>query len=344
MTSWLVAGAAGFLAAAQAQETNVALAHLDSLAAVLEAHPPTFAADPAREQAFLGLDRFFEAAVRPGQPFDLAEYPNDLWRWIDRRLQRALAEAEAAPGTADKLTVWQMYNMGLLCRSGKAVVGMDLTPVLPEADAFNRRVAALVDVLLVTHGHGDHYAPGLVHACLAAGKPVFLPAASAAELPPDPCLFPVDDFREAEVSSVRLTARRGIHVWAAGRETVPIVYYELAFPSGHAAIFCGDLDYTRAFEKTPGLAIDLLVVPWRSPNESYEPGSPRQTAERKDAVQIAIDRIQPRHLLYGHYAELGHVHGGMPASYEIAAGLKRAVATPSEWMFWGEKLVFPPIP
>lgn len=344
MRSWLFLGAAGFLAAAPAQETDVTLARLDSLAAALAAHPPILAADPAREQAFLGLDRFFEAAVRPGQPFDLAKEPNEVWAWIDRRLRRALSAAEAAPGTAGELTVWQMYNMGLLCRSGKAVVGMDLIPVVPDADEFNRRVAALVDALFVTHQHGDHYSPGLVRACLAAGKPVFLPAPLAAELPSDPCLFPVGDFREAEVAGVRIRARRGIHVWAAGRDSVPIAYYELAFPSGQAAMFCGDLDYTREFEKTPDLAIDLLVIPWRSPNESYEPGSPRQTAERKDAVQIAVDRIQPRRLLYGHYAELGHVHGGMPASYEIAAGLKRAVATPSEWMFWGEQLSFPPAP
>lgn len=344
MRSWLFLGAAGFFAAALAQEPDVSLARLDSLAAVLEAHPPAFAADPTREQAFLGLDRFFEAAVRPGQPFDLAAYPNDLWRWIDRRLMRALAEAEAAPANPSEPTVWQTYNMGLLCRSGKAVVGMDLIPVLPDAGEFNRRVAALVDVLLVTHGHGDHYAPGLVQACLAAGKPVFLPEAVAAKLPPDPCLFPVGDFREAEVAGVRVAARRGIHVWAAGRESVPIVYYELAFPSGHSLVFCGDLDYTREFEKTPGKRIDLLVISWRPPSALYEPGDPQQIADHKDAVQIAIDRIQPRRLLYGHYAELGHVHDGMPASYEIAAGLKRAVPIPSEWMFWGEKLVFPPIP
>ena len=39
--------------------------------------------------------------------------------------------------------------------------------------------------------------------------------------------------------------------------------------------------------------------------------------------------------------ELGHVHDGLPVSYEIAAGLKRAITAPSEFLFWGEALRLP---
>ena len=116
----------------------------------------------------------------------------------------------------------------------------------------------------------------------------------------------------------------------------------MTFPAGRTVVFCGDLDYTREFEKTPGRAVDLLVIPWRSPSARYEPGAAEQTAERKDAVQIALDRVRPRDLLYSHYAELGHVHDGLPASYGIAAGLKRAVSALSEFLFWGEALRLPP--
>ena len=91
--------------------------------------------------------------------------------------------------------------------------------------------------------------------------------------------------------------------------------------------------------------LDLLVIPWRSPSARYEPGAAEQVAERKEAVQIALDRVRPRHLLFSHYAELGHVRDGMEASYAIAAGLKRAVPAPSEWLFWGERLeLAPPAP
>ena len=342
MWMWAAAGLTGaVIRAAAADAPAVTLDRLDELASGLAEHPPGFPVAPVREQAFLDLDRFFESAVRPGQPFDLTRMPNELWQWIDRRLLRTLDEVAAAPVDAEELAVWQMYNMGLLCRSGKAIVGLDLMAVPGAAPGFHRRVAAQVDVLLVTHAHPDHCDADLVQACLDAGKPVFLPAVAASERAVHPRLHGIEENLEAEVAGVKITARRGVHVWAGSRENPPILYYEVTFPSGRTVIFCGDLDYTREFEKTPGRAVDLLVIPWRSPSARYEPGAAEQTAERRDAVQIALDRIQPRGLLYSHYAELGHVHDGLPASYAIAAGLKRAVPAPSEFLFWGEALRLP---
>ena len=330
--AWAALGAAGEKAPA------ITLKQLDGLAAVLAKHPPGFSVDPAREQAFLDLDQFFESAVRSGQPFDLTQMPNKLWRWIDRRLLRTLAQVKAARAGTDDLTVWQMYNMGLLCRSGKTVVGLDLTAVPGATPEFCQRTAALVDILFVTHAHGDHYDADVVQACLDAGKPVFMPATLAAERAPHPQLHGIGEAATMQVAGMMIVARRGVHAWAGSRSDPHIMYYEVTFPSGRTVIFCGDLDYTREFEKTPGKTIDLLVIPWRSPNEGYEPGNPRQTAERRDAVQIALDRIQPRFLLYSHYAELGHVRDGLPASYAIAADLKRTVPVPSEFLFWGEAL------
>lgn len=344
-TGLLGLGAVLLAAAAAAREPDVSLARLDELAGALAQLPPGFAVDPAREQVFLDLDRFFEAAVRPGQPFDLAQRPNPLWQWIDRRLLGTLAEAAAPPANPGGLTVWQMYNMGLLVRDAETVIGLDLISLPGTGPEFTRRTAGLVDALFITHEHPDHYDAALVQACLDAGKPVFLPAPLADARPPHPRLRAMDEFHETAAAGIHVTARRGIHVWAKARTDIHLVYYELAFPSGQALLFCGDLDYTREFEKTPDRALDLLVIPWRSPGARYEPGAAEQVAERKDAVQIAVDRVRPRHLLFSHYAELGHVHDGMEASYAIAAGLKRAVPAPSEWLFWGERLeLAPPAP
>lgn len=324
------------------QVVPVKLETLEELIDVLDQHPPGFALDPVREQAFLGMDNFFESAVQPGQSYDLSREPNEIWPWVERRLLRALDEAAAPAADPEALTVWQMYNMGLLVRAGNKVVGMDLIPVPGGSPEFLNKVAALVDVLLVTHPHMDHYSTPLIRACLQAGKPVFMSSSYARDWEGEPNLHPVDEYLEADVAGIHVIGRRGVHIWTRDRNAIHIVYYEVGFPSGRSVIFCGDLDYTMEFMRTPDHVIDLLVLPWRSPSWLYEPGESRQTADRPAAVQIAVERIRPRFILHGHYAELGHVYDGAPASYAVAAELKKTVPTPpAEWMFWGEHLLIP---
>ena len=320
----------------------VKLERLEELIGVLDQHPPGFVLDPVREQAFLGMDNFFESAVQPWQSYDLNREPNEIWQLIERRLFRALDETEAPAADPDALTVWQMYNMGLLVRAGDKVVGMDLIPVSGGSPEFLRRIAALVDVLLVTHPHNDHYSTPLIRACVQAGKPVFMSSSYARDWKGNPNLHPVDEYLEEDVAGINVVGRRGVHIWTRDRNAIHIVYYEVGFPSGRSVIFCGDLDYTMEFTRTPDHAIDLLVLPWRSPSWLYEPGESRQTADRPVAVQIAVERVRPRFILHGHYAELGHVYDGAPASYAVAAELKRTVPVqPAEWMFWGECLLIP---
>lgn len=321
--------------------TPVAWETMTALLNVLREHPPTWARDPARAQAFLDLDDFLEAAIRPGLRYDLRLASNAVWQLIDERLQAALAEAAAPARAAGRPTVWQMYNMGLLARAGKTVIGMDLIPAAQASPDFNRRVAGLLQALLISHGHGDHYDRHLVRACLDRGCPVWMPSSLAGEWEREPLVHPVNEDRADETNGLRIVARRGVHVWAASREDPHTVYYEVTFPSGPTLLFCGDLDYTQELERTPGKEVDLLVLPWRSPSARYEPGDPRQVAGRPAAVRAALDRIRPRCVLYSHYAELHHVYGGCPASYALAADLKRNIATPSEWMFWGEHLELP---
>lgn len=321
--------------------TPVAWESMEALLNVLREHPPTWAHDPVREQAFLDLDDFLEAAIRPGRRYDLRQASQPVWQLVDERLQAALAEAAAPARAPGRLTVWQMYNMGLLARAGDAVIGMDLLPSAQASPDFNRRVASLLQALLISHGHSDHYDRDLVRACLGQGCPVWMPSSLAGEWEHEPLVHPVDEYRDAETNGLRIVARRGVHVWAASRKDPHTVYYEVTFASGPTLLFCGDLDYTRELERTPGREVDLLVLPWRSPSALYEPGDTRQVAERPVAVRAALQVIRPRYVLYSHYAELHHVYGGCPASYAIAADLKRNITTPSEWMFWGERLELP---
>ncbi|MBU1694018.1 MAG: MBL fold metallo-hydrolase [Verrucomicrobia bacterium] len=312
---------------------------------VLDSTPPIFSDSPARRDAFLRLGEFFEQSTRASAIFDLKTWPNPVWNEIETRLSRALDAIEAEPADAPA-TAWQLYNDGVVLTVDGLAIGLDIFP-MPRRFGWAQpvgptdRLASLLDVLFITHRHPDHYDKDLVQACLERGKPVVLPASLAADWADFKTVIPADDGQTFQVAGLEVTARRGFHVWRATMDEVPLVYYEAVCPGGFTFLFIGDLDYSKRLEKTPGREIDLFLIPWRHPNENHEPGHVAQTGVTFDAVQSALNKIQPRALLYEHLAELEHVYDGFPASYDIALDLKSRVSVPSELLFWGEHIRLP---
>lgn len=312
---------------------------------VLDSTTPTFSASQARRDAFLQIGDFLDKTLRPGAVFDLKTSPNPVWGEIEARLLKALDGIEAEPSDAPP-TAWQLYNDGVVLTVDGLVLGLDILPMprgfgWAEPEGLTGRLADLLDVLFITHRHSDHYDKALVRACLERGKPVILPASLAADWADFKTVVPADDGQNLRVAGLDVTARRGFHVWRATMEEVPLVYYEVVCPGGFTFMFIGDLDYSKRIEKTPGREIDLFFIPWRHPNETYEPGHAAQTGVTFDAVQSALDKIQPRALLYEHLAELEHIYDGFAPSYDIALDLKARVTVPSELLFWGEHIRLP---
>ncbi len=309
----------------------------------LDASPPVFQPLERRRKAFLQIGEFFEGHIREGGPFDLKRHAQPLWKLLKPRLQKAIREAVETDHARDDVTLWQLYNDGVLLRTGEVVIGLDVIPVTrtpgweDHADLVEE-LAATMDVLLITHPHADHYDKPLVRACLTMGKPVILPEPMAGEWERDPNLHAAHHGWELDLCDLHLTARHGIHIWRESLEDVPLAYYEVRCQRGFTFLFCGDLDYTKLLEKTPGAKVDLLFLPWRSPNESYEEGAPHRAGSRLDAVKIALKRIQPGRVLFEHYAELDHIYDGLPASYDMALELQRQLPVPAELLFWGEKV------
>ncbi|HOW97019.1 MAG TPA: MBL fold metallo-hydrolase [Kiritimatiellia bacterium] len=315
---------------------------------VLDSNPPTFDASPARRDAFLKIGEFIENNTRAGAPFDLKTSPNPFWQAIETRLLQALDGIEAEPADAPP-TAWQLYNDGVVLTADGLAIGMDVFPFprrfgWTDSADLTGRLADLLDVLFITHRHPDHYDKALVRACLERGKPVVLPAPLAADWPGVKTVIAADDGLAFKVAGLDVTARRGFHVWRATMEDLPLVYYEIVCPGDFTFLFIGDLDVSKKLEKTAGRDIDLFFVPWRHPNETYEPGHAAQTGRTYDAVQAALDKVRPRALLFEHLAELEHVYDGFPASYDIAIDLKARVRVPSELLFWGERIAWPSHP
>ena len=321
--------------------------HLEKAVAALTRHPPAFRANPARGAAFRDIGLFLETQTRADQPLDLKKTATPLWPFVHRRLECAMKEAAQANLAGNAVTAWQMYNSGVVVRTGEIILGLDVIPMprffgWPEPEGLTRRTAELLDALLITHRHEDHYDQALVRACLDLGKPVLMPGSLAADWGHDINLHGVEHGADIGLLDLHITCRQGFHVWRATMEELPLIYYEIVTPNGYTFVFSGDLDYTKVIEKTAGRNIDLLFIPWRNPHEKYEAGRPEQIGSTLDAVKIAIKTVQPRAILYEHYGELDHIYRGFAASYDMALDLKRALAVPSELMFWGEHISLTP--
>ena len=259
----------------------------------LEKYPPAPALQPARIEAFLQIGRFLEESIRPGAPLDLVLNPHPLWGMIARRLDTALSEEENNRNPSGGWQLRQMYNSGVLLRKQGITVGIDLLPVLrtygwPDTHNLTQRTAALLDMLLITHRHPDHYDRALVQACLALGKPVCMPEDLCTEWTKTPNLHPFRHETTVKLCSLQITGRRALHVWRETADELPLIYYEINDPDGHTLLFAGDADYTKDFTCTTGRTIDTLFLPWRNPNNRFEDGSPVQTGTTADALQIAI--------------------------------------------------------
>jgi L-ascorbate metabolism protein UlaG (beta-lactamase superfamily) len=313
----------------------------------LDANPPSFRPNENRRAAFLRIGSFLEESIRPGREYDLRQNPGPLRQLVEPRMVAAAREIASTRLEEGQVTAWQMYNHGVIVKSGDVVIGLDVVPITRSFDweepaGFTDALAELIDILLITHNHSDHYDQTLVRACLHRGKPVVMPESMARKWVPNPALHAAGSGSIHTIGGLHITSREGIHLWRKVVGEVPLTYYEIACPQGFRFIFGGDVDYTKLFEKSPDATIDLFFLPWRNPNEIYEPGHPAQEATTIDAVKIAIERIRPAAMLYEHCAELDHVYEGYPASFDIALELQRLVPIPSDLMFWGEKIALRP--
>ena len=311
----------------------------------LDALRPTWEDFPERDACFAELAGFLESHIRPGQPFDLkAIHPNPLWMLLEDRLSTALsAWSKVTPGPGGVGCIRQWYSSGVIIDRAGVRLGFDVIPLLraydwPDRQDLTGRLADTLDALLITHRHLDHYDADLVRACLARGKPVYLPETVACQWQPQELLHAVHDGDEWIVGDLQLSAHVGPHIWRDTVEELPVCIYSVVGADDQAVVYGGDADYTRLPDLRLDVPVQLYFLPWRAPNAAYESGHELQTGTLRDAFDRLIQRIQPRAVLFQHCAELEHVHDGFPASFDLALDLKQASPVPAELLFWGETI------
>ena len=83
----------------------------------------------------------------------------------DEAFDKVFAEIQATTVT-DKPAIWYVYNMGVVVKTKSCTFGIDI------CHRKAPRLAKVLDFILTTHNHGDHYNAHLLQAMSAAHKPV----------------------------------------------------------------------------------------------------------------------------------------------------------------------------
>jgi L-ascorbate metabolism protein UlaG (beta-lactamase superfamily) len=117
-----------------------------------------------RKSTLLSFDDFisknFPVILNQGAVADLLEV----------RTKRAIEEIRSTIVPVGSMRVWYIYNMGVVIKTSNVTIGIDVagTYVAPSiAD-----VGGLLDVLIVTHPHGDHLDANVAAAAEKAGAKI----------------------------------------------------------------------------------------------------------------------------------------------------------------------------
>ena len=90
-----------------------------------------------------------------------------LMQFYNMALEKLLQEIPATKVKKGQVVMWQLYNMGYVVKTDKQCFGIDLYHKHAE------KLAPMIDFMLITHNHGDHYSKALVEELERDGKAVY---------------------------------------------------------------------------------------------------------------------------------------------------------------------------
>jgi len=150
-------------------------ANLTWIQRTLWANPPNGGDSTLRAHALLALD----------EPLHLRSAPSlrPVQEFLRANIDHAIAQMRAERVT-EGATIWKLYNHGWIARTANHTWAHDLNDGAGRASMSDQQIDALlseIDVLFLSHWHGDHVAMNVVQRALAKGIPVLLPPVSESE-------------------------------------------------------------------------------------------------------------------------------------------------------------------
>ena len=204
---------------------------------------------------------------------------------LEVRTRRAIEEIRSVSVPEGSMRVWYIYNMGVVIKTANATIGIDVagTYVAPSiAD-----VGGLLDVLIVTHPHGDHLDAKVAAAAERAGAKIVVADervrvdySNQNNLVRDPngesmvkvlagsalaaqALVGVEPGGSIMVKGVRITAYPAEHNYPNGTEdafsATPTDWFYVE-ASGFGILHTGDGFLSSAKSDLSGKRVDLYIV------------------------------------------------------------------------------------
>lgn len=280
---------------------------LDWVYQTLQAHPPNSGDAAARREALMVLD----------DPMHVRSAPQlqAVASFYQKMISKALAEISQEVVT-EGMTIWHMYNHGFVVKTQNHTFGFDLyggvdnTRLTP---AQMDKLVDAVDVLFVSHRHGDHVDPGIILRMLERNKPVL----AAIDVGVDERVRHLKAPASGTVAGLKYT------IWPGTQEPDTPNNVHIVEADGLVVMHTGD-QYHR-----PDFAwIDHV-------KEKHEVDVFLPQCWTMDMPRFA-QGVNPRLIITGHENELGHMPYGRRGFVETYQNLLRT-PYPSVMMAWGER-------
>lgn len=217
------------------------------------------------------------------------------------------------------VSVWMLYNMGIIVKTPSGCFGVDINHRLAKD------FAPYLDFLCVTHNHADHTSTELMQAMYSAGKPVVsnFYTASSIYYSKFPASYTIGKF------SVRTAITDHDDEL---RNFISVFRISCGDDSGNFSILhCGDSTFDQnQFGNVEGGNIGLLVL--------------RNGAKvENNIIGQGAGKIMADYAFLSHVIELRHQIGKSPIRFPLMETLKRTAQINCEntqMPFWGEKQIW----
>ncbi len=97
----------------------------------------------------------------------------EVYMLLKTRIDRAIQEINETSVPPGELKLWYIYNMGIIAKTSNATIGFDLAGSYVYPSLAN--LGGYVDMLLISHTHGDHFDKNVILKAKEHGATIIVP-------------------------------------------------------------------------------------------------------------------------------------------------------------------------